>query len=152
MCHCIRHQFVTLTSCVIADELTEGNVQGYLDGLRCLHNSGYVHCDIEPRHLCRSGAGRPAIIDLGEARALEFSSDSPKRAWTYRGTPCMHEMHCQHPLCIIYISDCCATSRLSCMSLMSAMLYIVTQITCVCNRTHSRNLALLALVRQAGTH
>ncbi|KAL0048986.1 hypothetical protein WJX82_003728 [Trebouxia sp. C0006] len=67
------------------NEFTEGNVQGYLDGLRCLHNSGYVHCDIEPRHSCRSGAGRPAIIDLGEARALEFSSDSPKRAWTYRG-------------------------------------------------------------------
>ncbi len=146
MCHCICHQFVT---CVIAGQLNERNVRGYLEGLRCLHKLGYVHCDIEPRHLCMSAEGCPAIIDLGEARALDFNSDSPRKAWTYRGTQCMHVMQCQHPLCINYISDCCVTSRLSCTSLMSAMSYTVTWDTCVCNRTLSCNLVLLALARQA---
>ncbi len=89
MCHCIYHQFVTLIPCVIAGQLNERTLQGYLEGLRCLHELGYVHCYIEPRHLCMSAEGCPAIIDLGEARALGVNSNSPRKARTYRGTLCI---------------------------------------------------------------
>ncbi len=75
---------------MIAGQLNERTLQGYLEGLRCLHELGFVHCDIEPRHLCMSAEGCPAIIDLGEARALGVNSNSPRKAWTYRGTLCIH--------------------------------------------------------------
>jgi len=55
---------------VIAGQLNERTLQGYLEGLRCLHELGFVHCDIEPRHLCMSAEGCPAIIDLGERPEL----------------------------------------------------------------------------------
>jgi len=69
----------------LADALHEDVVQGYLEGLRCLHSLGYVHGDIEPRHLCITPEIRPAIIDLGEARSLGVRTDSPKKVWSYRG-------------------------------------------------------------------
>lgn len=67
-----------------AGKLDEAFLKGYLAGLRCLHGLHYVHGDIEPRHLCITASGSPAIIDLGEARALD--SNSPRAAWAYRGT------------------------------------------------------------------
>lgn len=70
-------------------KLDEVFLKGCLAGLRCLHGLHYVHGDIEPRHLCISASGSPAIIDLGEARALDITSDSPRAAWAYRGTPCL---------------------------------------------------------------
>ena len=73
------------TVLILADSLHEGVIQGYLQGLRCLHSLGYVHGDIEPRHLCVTLEICPAIIDLGEARTLGFHTDSPKKVWSYRG-------------------------------------------------------------------
>ncbi len=74
---------------VSVGKLDEAFLKGYLAGLRCLHGLHYVHGDIEPRHLCISASGAPAIIDLGEARALDTSSNIPRAAWAYRGTLCM---------------------------------------------------------------
>lgn len=73
------------TELILADSLNEGVIQGYLHGLRCLHSLGYVHGDIEPRHLCVTLLLRPAIIDLGEARPLGVCTGSPKKVWSYRG-------------------------------------------------------------------
>lgn len=72
---------------VIAGKLDETLLKGYLSGLRYLHGIHYVHGDVEPRHLCISALGSPAIIDLGEAR--KEGANSPRAAWTYRGTLCM---------------------------------------------------------------
>ena len=74
---------------VTVGKLDEVFLKGYLAGLRCLHGLNYVHGDIEPRHLCISASGSPSIIDLGEARALDINSNSPRAAWAYRGTLCM---------------------------------------------------------------
>ena len=74
---------------VTVDKLDEVFLKGYLAGLRCLHGLHYVHGNIEPRHLCISASGSPAIIDLGEARALDINSNSPTAAWAYKGTLCM---------------------------------------------------------------
>ncbi len=134
---------------MVADQLNERNVREFLEGLRCLHKLGYVHCDIEPRHLCVNAEGRPAIIDLGEARALDFSRNCPRKAYPYRGTPCIYVMQRQHPVCISCSSNCHATSRLSCMSLMSLMLYALTWDVCMYNRSLSCNLMLNALTKQA---
>lgn len=71
-----------------AGKLDETFVEGYLNGLRYLHGIHYVHTDVEPRHLCISASGDPSIIDLGEARKEGANSNSPRAAWTYRGTPC----------------------------------------------------------------
>ncbi len=49
----------------------------------------YTMCMVTLRHLCISASGSPAIIDLGEARALDTNSNSPRAAWAYRGTLCM---------------------------------------------------------------
>lgn len=55
---------------MLTDSLREEVIQGYLQRLQCLHRLGYVHGDIEPRHLCVTLDMCPAIIDLGEARTL----------------------------------------------------------------------------------
>ncbi|DBB02001.1 TPA: hypothetical protein ACH3X1_000586 [Trebouxia sp. C0004] len=75
-----------VVSQVSRDSLHEGVIQGYLEGMHCLHSLGYVHGDIEPRHLCITLEICPAIIDLGEARTLGVCTDSPKKVWSYRGT------------------------------------------------------------------
>lgn len=74
-----------LTLLILPDSLHEEVIQGYLHGLHCLHSLGYVHGDIEPRHLCVTLEMCPAIIDLGEARTLGVCTDSPKKSWSYRG-------------------------------------------------------------------
>ena len=73
------------TVLILADSLYEGVIQGYLQGLRCLYSLGYVHGDIEPRHLCVTLEVCPAIIDLGDARPLGVRTDNPKTVWSYRG-------------------------------------------------------------------
>lgn len=70
---------------MVAGQLTETILQGYVNGLRCLHKLGYVHGDVEPRHLCITTGGLPAVTDLGEARALDVQGNSPKSAWMCRG-------------------------------------------------------------------
>ena len=82
------HNNSDTTLLVLADSLHEGIIHGYLQGLRCLHSLGYVHGDIEPRHLCVTLEICPAIIDLGEARPLGVHTDSPRKVWSYRGKAC----------------------------------------------------------------
>lgn len=74
-----------LTLLIPTESLQEDVIEGYLQGLHCLHSLGYVHGDIEPRHLCMTLEMCPAIIDLGEARALGARTDSPKKSCSYRG-------------------------------------------------------------------
>ncbi len=74
---------------VTVGKLDEVFLKGYLAGLRCLHGLHYVHGDIEPRHLCISASNSPAIIHLGEAKALDINSNSPRAAWAYRGSLCV---------------------------------------------------------------
>ena len=70
---------------MLADELDETLLFGYIQGLRRLHEMKLVHGDMEPRHLCIDKQGRAAIIDFGEARALDCPSNSPRTVWDFRG-------------------------------------------------------------------
>lgn len=52
-----------------ADQVDVALVAGYVKGLQCLHRLGWVHGDVEPRHLCINPTnGCPVIIGLSKAR------------------------------------------------------------------------------------
>ncbi|KAK9810719.1 hypothetical protein WJX73_002489 [Symbiochloris irregularis] len=72
---------------VQSGQLTRGILQGYLDGLACLHDQGRLHGDVQPRHMCLDEHLNATIIVLGEARrfgcsywgivgAVEYADDS----------------------------------------------------------------------------
>ncbi|KAK7839688.1 mitogen-activated protein kinase kinase kinase 17 [Quercus suber] len=77
-------------------KLVEYDVQRYtrmiVKGLRCIHEKGYVHCDLKPANILvfRSKAGRGnavKIADFGISKIPREENGFVKRKFCFRGTP-----------------------------------------------------------------
>ena len=74
----------------------EYDVQRYtrmiVKGLRCIHEKGYVHCDLKPANILvfRSKAGRGnavTIADFGISKITREEYGFVNRKFCFRGTP-----------------------------------------------------------------
>ncbi|KAB1207489.1 Serine/threonine-protein kinase BCK1/SLK1/SSP31 [Morella rubra] len=75
--------------------LQEPDVQRYtrmiVKGLRCIHEKGYVHCDLKPANVLvfcsEDGASSVKIADFGLSKIPGEENEFVRRNFTFRGTP-----------------------------------------------------------------
>ncbi|KAK9803890.1 hypothetical protein WJX72_002494 [[Myrmecia] bisecta] len=71
---------------LVLGDLTWPSACRYINIISALHATQLLHGDIEPRHLVKTAAGQPAVIDVGEGRDLGGRTNSPMSVSSFRGT------------------------------------------------------------------
>ena len=66
-----------------ADDLTWRFACGLIDGVEAIHRKGLLHGDLDERHLQKTAAGDPAIIDYGEAKSLDTATSATRSIWEF---------------------------------------------------------------------